>query len=109
MSTIIFTASRDPVTVRGPSLEADLRYLLDALRCVGPTAESLILDLTHVDALSRHATVLLLQTCSEVTARGIELRVTTRPGSPAERMVTDVRANGDRCRLHAVSNGAPRT
>jgi hypothetical protein len=107
MSTIIFTASRHRVTVRGLHLEADLPYLLDALRCFGPHSGWLVLDLTHVRILSRHVTSSLLQVCSELEVQGVELRILTRPSSAAERMLEAGRASrpGPGSRVPALVGG----
>ena len=94
--------------MRGPNLEADLPHLLDALHCFVTISDWLILDLTHVSVLSRHVTISLLRTGSDLAAQGVEIRVLTRPGSPAERMMDDVPVNQDRTLLPAVSSGTQR-
>jgi hypothetical protein len=98
MATIIFTATQQRLTVRGPCPESELSHLVGALEAFGRTCPRLVLDVTHVGVMSRPVAESILRACHRLEADGARVIVRARPDSAVDRMFRAVRDDlTDRC------------
>jgi anti-anti-sigma regulatory factor len=92
MATIIFSATQQRLSVRGPCLNRDFHHLLSALETFGQGCPQLVLDITGVAVMPRAMAESLLRSCRRLESAGIAVRLRVRPDGAVDRMLQVVRS-----------------
>src|SRR3954470_24615511 len=100
VTTTIFSASQQRLSVRGPYLDQDLHDVLTALETFGRGCPRLLLEVTGVGLMPRPVAGSLLRSCERLGSVGVGVRVCARPSGAVARMLEVVRGDLDEGAKH---------
>jgi hypothetical protein len=86
MSTLIFSANRRLLSVRGPCIAEDRVHLVDAVEAFARSGQRLIVDFSRTAMVPRSVADSLIVCCRRLEGADKHVTVVTQPGSPVERM-----------------------